>query len=589
MSWGATMIKRKSHTLQTKLLITFGTIFTITIWLVALIIFKESEKILATKIGEARVDTLHQISERSVQINNSIHTLVNLYANDSTIKTSLQKNLSKEGKNLLTIDIETIKKKYDISFKDIGLVYDITIIGKNNFNYSSNMRGKNDFIKLSQQLWYKKITNSNKIYFNSFNDRFTSPEKATYVYSAAKIITDTKGALGVVLISIHEELLSDIFSDHINNGEIIYIVDNTGQVVAHPHKNFLGKKYIGLENFKKLYGYNNFNIINKHNENYLLTSYYDSKSKWLIIEEMPTNLIYKDLDRTKIFIFTIACISNISILIITVFFSKKISLPISSLSKTVNQLKKGDLSVQTDVSGYQEIESLGVNFNKMVLDLNELIRKNIEKEEQKRISELAFLRSQINPHFIHNTLFSIKCLIDLNKNSEAIEMLEAFTTLTKETFNVNQEFITLEKECEAVRSYIMLQQIRYGEKIQFEIDLDRDTKDLLVPALLLQPIVENAIFHGIEPKKEFGMVIITSKLNSYSLQIQVSDDGVGMPNKKIEMITQKKNALSHSIGLSNVQTRIQLLYGEKYGLSISSELNIGTVVTIRLPLSNHKI
>ncbi|MGX6979171.1 sensor histidine kinase [Vagococcus elongatus] len=583
------MIKRKSHTLQTKLLITFGTIFTITIWLVALIIFKESEKILATKIGEARVDTLHQISERSVQINNSIHTLVNLYANDSTIKTSLQKNLSKEGKNLLTIDIETIKKKYDISFKDIGLVYDITIIGKNNFNYSSNMRGKNDFIKLSQQLWYKKITNSNKIYFNSFNDRFTSPEKATYVYSAAKIITDTKGALGVVLISIHEELLSDIFSDHINNGEIIYIVDNTGQVVAHPHKNFLGKKYIGLENFKKLYGYNNFNIINKHNENYLLTSYYDSKSKWLIIEEMPTNLIYKDLDRTKIFIFTIACISNISILIITVFFSKKISLPISSLSKTVNQLKKGDLSVQTDVSGYQEIESLGVNFNKMVLDLNELIRKNIEKEEQKRISELAFLRSQINPHFIHNTLFSIKCLIDLNKNSEAIEMLEAFTTLTKETFNVNQEFITLEKECEAVRSYIMLQQIRYGEKIQFEIDLDRDTKDLLVPALLLQPIVENAIFHGIEPKKEFGMVIITSKLNSYSLQIQVSDDGVGMPNKKIEMITQKKNALSHSIGLSNVQTRIQLLYGEKYGLSISSELNIGTVVTIRLPLSNHKI
>lgn len=576
--------KNKSRTLQSKLLITFGTIFTIIIWLVALVIFKKSENVLADKIGEARLETLHQISERSVQINNSIITLTNLYAYDSTIISGLKDDLSDKNGNLLVTNIELIKDKYDVTFKDINLIYDVTIIGNNGFNYSSCPRSNDDFRRLSQQLWFQKIRNDKKIYFNSFDDRYTS-EEAYYVYSAAKIITSSDGPLGIVLISIHEELLSDIFSDHKNNGDIIYIVDNTGQVVTHPQKNFLGKKYIGLDNFKKFYGYNNFDIIKKKDENYLLTSYYDSKAGWLIIEEMPTDLIYKDLNRTKIFILTIAFIANISILILTIYFSKKISLPISSLTQTVNQLKKGNLSVQTDVSGYQEIESLGHNFNKMVLDLNELIHKNLEKEEQKRNSELAFLRSQINPHFVHNTLFSIKCLIDLNKNSEAIKMLDAFTKLTKETFNVDQEFITLEKECLNVKNYIKLQQIRYGDKIQFEIDLEEDTKNLLVPALLLQPIVENGIFHGIEPKKDLGMIVITSKIKKKFLEIQVSDDGVGISKENLEKITQKNNKLSRSIGLSNVQARIQLLYGEAYGLSIDSELNIGTVVTITLPVS----
>lgn len=576
--------KNKSRTLQSKLLITFGTIFTIIIWLVALVIFKKSENVLADKIGEARLETLHQISERSVQINNSIITLTNLYAYDSTIISGLKDDLSDKNGNLLVTNIELIKDKYDVTFKDINLIYDVTIIGNNGFNYSSCPRSNDDFRRLSQQLWFQKIRNDKKIYFNSFDDRYTS-EEAYYVYSAAKIITSSDGPLGIVLISIHEELLSDIFSDHKNNGDIIYIVDNTGQVVTHPQKNFLGKKYIGLDNFKKFYGYNNFDIIKKKDENYLLTSYYDSKAGWLIIEEMPADLIYKDLNRTKIFILTIAFIANISILILTIYFSKKISLPISSLTQTVNQLKKGNLSVQTDVSGYQEIESLGHNFNKMVLDLNELIHKNLEKEEQKRNSELAFLRSQINPHFVHNTLFSIKCLIDLNKNSEAIKMLDAFTKLTKETFNVDQEFITLEKECLNVKNYIKLQQIRYGDKIQFEIDLEEDTKNLLVPALLLQPIVENGIFHGIEPKKDLGMIVITSKIKKKFLEIQVSDDGVGISKENLEKITQKNNKLSRSIGLSNVQARIQLLYGEAYGLSIDSELNIGTVVTITLPVS----
>lgn len=200
---------------------------------------------------------------------------------------------------------------------------------------------------------------------------------------------------------------------------------------------------------------------------------------------------------------------------------------------------------------------------------------------------MNFLRAQINPHFLYNTLFSIRCAVEVGKNSQAAQMLGAFIDLLRSTLSVKDNTVPLRDELLTTRKYLVVQKLRYGEKVHYEVEMQSGTELCMVPPLILQPLVENAIFHGLEAKSQGGTVVIESALQGENLLLTITDDGAGMDEETLNQARAncEQNVVkdAHSIGMSNVHNRIRLNYGDGYGLTLESSKGIGTTITLLMP------
>ena len=223
----------------------------------------------------------------------------------------------------------------------------------------------------------------------------------------------------------------------------------------------------------------------------------------------------------------------------------------------------------------------------MAVEIFHLMDAVQEREQQKRVLEMNFLRAQINPHFLYNMLFSIRCTVEIGKNEQAAQMIDAFSDLLRSTLAVKDSTIPLRDELESTRKYLVVQKLRYGEKVHYEIDMQEGSERCMVPALILQPLVENAIFHGLEAKEDADMIVIASTLKDGELLLSVTDDGAGMDREKLEQVRTRYSRPrvqgASSIGMANVHNRIRLNYGEGYGLFVESAPGIGTTATLRMP------
>lgn len=542
------------------------------------------------KIGATRVDILRQIGERSNAIKNSSITISNLYNLDSKLLHAIREDLDTDMEQEVKVYLDTMKKNYDLVFGDVGIAYDVVVIGENGFCYSSQAGDKYDFKSLKTQLWYKTISEKQGdiTFISSFKDIFGT-QKDKYVFSASRIMKDNLGRkIGTLLITIDETYLANLYTSVLNGSNYIYIIDNDGSIISHTNKNMRGMNFIMIDNFRKFYGVNQFHIIQKSDGKYLISNYYDTQTGWTIIEEMPISSVFTEISNVIYIIFVFLGICLVVAVIVSYYVSDRISRPLLNLCNSMDQIKEGNFDVISNVKGYKEIDQLKHSFNGMAHEIKLLLEDIKKKEAFKRQAELDFLRAQINPHFLYNTLFSIKCSVELGKNQQVIYMLSAFIDLLKMSLRNDADLIALNEECETTEKYIILEQIRYGDKLSFEIEMEERTKECLVPALILQPIVENAIFHGIEAKDDIGILVITSKLENEKLYISIIDDGVGMTGETIENLLEQCNLneykKSKSIGIVNVAHRIKFNFGTEYGIRIDSEIGIGTTVTLILPV-----
>ncbi|MGL5086319.1 MAG: sensor histidine kinase, partial [Clostridium sp.] len=253
-----------------------------------------------------------------------------------------------------------------------------------------------------------------------------------------------------------------------------------------------------------------------------------------------------------------------------------------NIKKTIEGVMKGDLKTKIVVKSKDEIGELEETFNLMITWLDESIDEIKEKEKQKRVAELSFLQAQINPHFIYNTLTGIRALVSMNKNEDAEEMLYKFTKLLRNILPKANELISLEEEIKIIREYIELQEFRYPNSFRVLIDIEKTIKDVKVPLLILQPLVENAIFYSMESEKNDGVIEIRGYEKENSIYIEIEDNGKGMDREKIISVFNKKESINR-VGLINVHERVQLNYGVDYGISIESNEGKGTKVIVRLP------
>ena len=527
--------------IRNQLFVVYILTFTAIIIIISTVLIALLSNLMIDKIGASRLDLLKQIGERSNVVKNSSFTI------------------------------------------------------SNGFCYSSQAGDNYDFASLKNQLWYKSIFGKKDdiTFISSFKDVFGVGKKQ-YVFSASRRILNSDGnEVGTLLINIDEVYLSDIYQSALNGTNVIYIIDSNGNIISHTNKDMRGMNFINVENFKKLYGENDFRLTKKSVGEYLISNYHDTQTGWTIIEEMPSSFVLSDVYRAYIIISIIIGICFLISLVISYLVAGKVSKPLLDLCDSLNQVKEGNFDVVSKVTGYDEINLLKSSFNGMAQEIKKLLEDIKNKEAYKRRIENDLLRAQINPHFLYNTLFSIKCLAETRRPEEVSEMISALIDFLKMTLRKDADLICLSEEFIITEKYLVLQQMRYGDKLSFEFEPDEKTTQCMVPALILQPIVENAIFHGIEAKNEMGIIVISSEIQNERLIISISDDGAGMNEDTLERVidtcTNKEYTRNESIGIANVSGRIKVDFGNEYGLHIESEAGIGTTVTIELPIIDKKL
>jgi two-component system, sensor histidine kinase YesM len=270
--------------------------------------------------------------------------------------------------------------------------------------------------------------------------------------------------------------------------------------------------------------------------------------------------------------------------------SKSIYTPIKKLHDVTATITKNDLQVLVTGDNVDEITELGMSFNIMIGKIRELLASKIKEQENLKKAELRVLQAQINPHFLYNTLDTIIWMAQSNKNEQVIEIVSALSKFFRISLSKGKDWITIGEEIERTRSYLTIQKIRYRDILDFNIDVDDRVTDNTILKLILQPLVENAIYHGIKNKRQGGTINIRAKLkNQNEVLIEVEDDGIGFTPEKLDQLRVELEDDSGDIrmesgfGIGNVNNRIRLYYGKQYGLTVESEYNTGTCVTLIIP------
>ena len=281
------------------------------------------------------------------------------------------------------------------------------------------------------------------------------------------------------------------------------------------------------------------------------------------------------------------------ILILITFLSYYIPLsithPIRKLSEVTDQVAKGDLTVRSDVRSGAEVSVLNDSLNTMIDKINELLEQVKTEQGRLRKAEFELLQSQINPHFLYNTLDTIVWLAEAGEQKKVVDMVGSLSDFFRTSLNQGKDMVSVKEELQHSRSYLEIQQVRYQDILQYEIQVPETLFCYLIPKITIQPLVENALYHGIKNKRGIGKIIITGKREKDYFVLIVEDNGAGMSRERLEAVREGMNQKSQTekdiYALYNVNERIRLNFGQKYGLSIDSILGEGTTVQVMLPFT----
>lgn len=292
--------------------------------------------------------------------------------------------------------------------------------------------------------------------------------------------------------------------------------------------------------------------------------------------------------------FSVVAFAAIFVLItvLSYYIPLSITRPIRKLSEVTDQVAKGDLTVRSDVRSGAEVSVLSDSLNTMIDKIDELLEQVKKEQIRLRKAEFELLQSQINPHFLYNTLDAIVWLAEAGEQKKVVSMVGSLSDFFRTSLNQGKDIITIKEELQHSRSYLEIQQMRYQDILNYEIHVPEELHRYLIPKITIQPLVENALYHGIKNKRGLGRIVISGRKEEDFLILQIEDNGIGMRKERLDQVkegmNQKIPTEKDIYGLYNVNERIRLNFGEKYGISIESIYGKGTVVSIILPYVDHK-
>lgn len=420
-------------------------------------------------------------------------------------------------------------------------------------------------------------------------DFLTSDPNAP-VITLGKVVTDieTGRMYGTLFLLVKESTLSDFL---VGNGDSrqpgYYIVDDRMTIVASPNKDLLHRKISNPDQLDVLRQPGNaVSVIrNIEGDKELVTVMDFAKMKWKLVHVASIHLLTADIRQNNKLIILIGLLCLALSWFAANWLSRFVLNPLLQLAKAMRKVMEGNFSVSAPVHTKDEVGLIARAFNIMVTRLDELLR-TIEREQiRKREYELALITAQIKPHFLYNTLDAIYVLNDMDRNEEARDTTKALADFYRMVLNKGRELIILDQELKIVGDYLSIMRVRYPDVFRYEIDIPPQLAGAPVPKLSLQPLVENAIYHGLKTKGKQGTISIGARAEEAKVIISVEDNGVGMTEEQARAIMAFPSGedASRSIGLFSVQERLKLYFGESFGIAIHSRPGIGTIVEITVP------
>ena len=406
---------------------------------------------------------------------------------------------------------------------------------------------------------------------------------------AVELTSNKTSSLGVLLVDMNystiERLLNKVNRD--SESEYVYLVDGSGEIIFHPRQKLI---------YNGLYEENNLAAVSyedgSHEENFdgvkrLITIKTVSYTGWKIVSVYPMTAFNLGISSTRYLVVMLVALAMLMIMVINQLVSARIAKPLQQLNASVAEWEAGNLTPQISVGGSLEVEHLGRTLRSTLQQLTRLMNDIVVEQEEKRKSELDALQSQINPHFLYNTLDSIVWMIEGERYEDAVFMITQLASLFRVSLSKGKTIISVEDEIRHARNYMNIQKVRYKNKFSVEFLVDEQIMHCCIVKLVLQPLLENAIYYGVESMDdEDGLIRVKGYREGEDVCLEVYDNGLGMSEEMVSQLLTENNRIrkrGSGVGLINVHKRIQLRFGAAYGLEISSQPDEGTMVRIRIP------
>ena len=549
-----------------------------------------SMKFTNTSIFENSSEYTHTIIQ---QMNQNIDTYIDYMENIAYLISSnedvqdylFDEKIDNEGRYRILNQLQTIlDSRSDI--RNVG------IISKNGrMLINDGSKSVNQDLDLNTQEWYATALEkpNGPILTSSHVQHIISGERP-WVITLSRGIRDRSGSgekEGVFFIDLNYSAISELCDQStVGTKGYAFILDAKGNIVYHPQQQQLYNE-LQTENISLIMDTDEDTVLTgTGNDGKLYSISRSEKTGWTVVDcTNVKELLSKSRQAQSVYVLT-AIILVIVALLFSRFMARSITLPIQKLRDSMKKVQEGDFSVSdVVVDSKNEIGSLTKSFDVMTHRIHELMEQNVHEQEEKRKSELKALQSQINPHFLYNTLDSIIWMAEGKKNEEVVLMTASLARLLRQSISNEDEVVPIANEVEYARGYLTIQKMRYKDKLEFQIEVDSSILYIPLIKLVLQPIIENAIYHGLKYKESKGLLIVKGFMKDGNAVLQVIDDGVGMDEETLAHIYDKHKVNYHSngVGVYNVQKRLKLYYGEDYGITYTSELGKGTTATITIP------
>ena len=476
-------------------------------------------------------------------------------------------------------------------------ICNIAVFAKNG-RYIINRGGekKNPYVELGDMPWYQEtIEAGGKAVISSSHVQNAVAGSYQWVITLSKALKNphTGEIEAIFFVDMNYSSIGQLCKNiDLGNKGYLFIVDKNGKIIYHPKQQLL---YAGMktERIEEVQKNGNGNFLTSANGKRQLYSVCQSeKTGWTVTGVTELSEFMKDKAEIQFSYLLIAVGLFVLSMLLALWMSGEIVRPVKELELSMKKVQDGAFDkALVEVDGSNEITSLSRSFNIMTEKIQDLMEENIREQRAKRKSELKVLQAQINPHFLYNTLDSIIWMAESGKNQEVVQMTSALSKLLRQSISNEDEIVTVEKEIEYTRNYLAIQKMRYRDQLEYVIDVDDDVLPRKIVKLVIQPLVENAIYHGIKYLDGKGMIVILGSMRNGKIVLTVQDNGVGMDEetlskillKKPEEDREKKRKKTSNVGVYNVHNRLQLYYGKDYGLSYESAPGMGTSVYITIP------
>ena len=572
----------KNLSIQSSIFMYFTVTAIIAIALISLIIFQRFTNSLNATIIEENSGIVGQLGESvDSYLRNAMKVSDSIYYN--VIKnTDISNDDIKKGMNLIYVNNDNM-------IDDIAL-----ISGKGELIESMPaLRLKDNSNVLEKDFFKKSMAESEYINFSMphIRDLFDRNENSySWVISlsrAVEVTDEGKATQALLLINLNYRYFEEIFSNvNLGNGGYVYLTNDRGDIIWHPKQNEI---YSGRFNEDNKYAAtlkDGITVENLSGKNRTLNVRTIGYTGWKLVGVTPSAALGIDGIKFRFFVLFVADLFLFLLAMINAFISDKISNPIKSLDGSVREIESGNLDVEIVPSGSYEVEHLGKSIKNMLGRIKVLMSDLVAEHNAKRKSEFDTLQSQINPHFLYNTLDIIVWMIENENSDKAVNIVTALAKFFRISLSKGKNIITVKDEVEHVRNYLMIQNMRFKNRFEYSIDVDEKVLSYSSLKLMLQPLVENAIYHGMEFMDGDGEIDVKVFKEDNSLYFTITDNGLGMSEDMVETLLSKDFVPSKKgsgIGVKNVNERIKLYFGSEYGLKVESEPDEGTKITIHLP------